>query len=343
MDLHAVARGGIIGFGCRKARRGGGCDEIRPIRACCGMNAVRAGELDQSVQFGDAMLDRLESADRLPERLARHRVIAGDFHQGFGAAGLFVRGDDGLQRQNLKRGGACCRTRRDHLGGRSSKAEVGDQAAVVKAVDRRSFDPGELDERGSIQGPCNDSAPVGTPIMHGESFVRGLGRFMLTAYVPTEERTSRKRPLLLTTGRILSQYNVGAQTRRTDNVHWHAEDRLEIHPSDAESRGIVDDDWVAVASRSGETTLRASVTERVQPGVVYTTFHHPVSGANVITTDNSDWATNCPEYKVTAVEVAKVMQPSEWQREYDEFTARQRAFLPAGNDTTPVTESDTSA
>ncbi|TDX29776.1 formate dehydrogenase alpha subunit [Modicisalibacter xianhensis] len=200
-----------------------------------------------------------------------------------------------------------------------------------------------LDELGSIQWPCNDSAPVGTPIMHGESFVRGLGRFMLTAYVPTEERTSRKRPLLLTTGRILSQYNVGAQTRRTDNVHWHAEDRLEIHPSDAESRGIVDNDWVAVASRSGETTLRASVTERVQPGVVYTTFHHPVSGANVITTDNSDWATNCPEYKVTAVEVAKVMQPSEWQREYGEFTARQRAFLPDGNDKTPVTESDTSA
>ena len=118
---------------------------------------------------------------------------------------------------------------------------------------------------------------------------------------------------------------------------------VNLDPSDAESRGIVDNDWVAVASRSGETTLRASVTERVQPGVVYTTFHHPVSGANVITTDNSDWATNCPEYKVTAVEVAKVMQPSDWQREYGEFTARQRAFLPDGNDTTPVTESDTSA
>jgi formate dehydrogenase major subunit len=50
--------------------------------------------------------------------------------------------------------------------------------------------------------------------------------------------------------------------------------------------------------------LRAKLTERVQPGVVYTTFHHPETGANVVTTENSDWATNCPEYKVTAVQVA---------------------------------------
>ena len=82
-------------------------------------------------------------------------------------------------------------------------------------------------------------------------------------------------PLLLTTGRILSQYNVGAQTRRTDNVVWHREDVLEIHPHDAEQRGIRDGDWVKLASRAGETSLRATITERVAPGVVYTTFHHP--------------------------------------------------------------------
>jgi formate dehydrogenase major subunit len=189
-----------------------------------------------------------------------------------------------------------------------------------------------LDELGSIQWPCNDEAPDGTPIMHVDHFVRGKGRFMLTAYVPTDERANKRYPLLLTTGRILSQYNVGAQTRRTANVVWHAEDRLEIHPHDAEERGVKDGDWVGVASRAGETVLRATVTERVQPGVVYTTFHFPESGANVITTDSSDWATNCPEYKVTAVQVVAVSQPSEWQQRHRDFNERQRAYLRGGQD-----------
>ncbi|CAH1746260.1 NAD-dependent formate dehydrogenase alpha subunit [Thauera humireducens] len=185
----------------------------------------------------------------------------------------------------------------------------------------------KLERLGSIQWPCNEAAPEGTPIMHVERFVRGQGRFMLTAYIPTDERASKRFPLLLTTGRILSQYNVGAQTRRTANIVWHAEDRLEIHPHDAEERGIQDGDWVGIASRAGETVLRATVTARVQPGVVYTTFHFPESGANVITTDNSDWATNCPEYKVTAVQVVAVSQPSGWQQRHRDFSARQQAYL----------------
>jgi formate dehydrogenase major subunit len=157
----------------------------------------------------------------------------------------------------------------------------------------------KLEELGSVQWPCNEKAPEGTPVMHMAGFVRGKGKFILTEYVPTDERTGPRFPLLLTTGRILSQYNVGAQTRRTENVVWHAEDRLEIHPHDAEQRGVRDGDWVRLKSRAGETTLRALITDRVAPGVVYTTFHHPDTQANVITTDFSDWATNCPEYKVT--------------------------------------------
>jgi formate dehydrogenase major subunit len=189
----------------------------------------------------------------------------------------------------------------------------------------------KIDRLGSIQWPCNAEAPDGTPTMHVGEFVRGKGKFCVTEYVPTQERTSSKFPLLLTTGRVLTQYNVGAQTRRTANVVWHAEDRLEIHPHDAEVRGIADGDWVGVASRAGETVLRADVTDRVQPGVVYTTFHFPESGANVVTTDNSDWATNCPEYKVTAVQVVKVNQPSEWQRRHRELARRQRiARAPLG-------------
>ncbi len=181
----------------------------------------------------------------------------------------------------------------------------------------------KLDELGSIQWPCNDEAPQGTPTMHVDEFVRGKGKFFITQYVPTTERVNVKFPLILTTGRILSQYNVGAQTRRTHNVAWHDQDRIEIHPHDAEDRGIQEGDWVGVSSRAGQTVLRARITERVQPGVVYTTFHHPGSGANVITTDNSDWATNCPEYKVTAVQLTKVHQLSEWQQEYRAFSDTQ--------------------
>ncbi len=185
----------------------------------------------------------------------------------------------------------------------------------------------KLDKLGSLQWPCNDEHPEGTPLMHVDHFVRGKGRFIISQYVPTEERVTKRFPLILTTGRILSQYNVGAQTRRTENVHFHDEDRLEIHPDDAKERGISSGDWVGIASRSGETVLRALVSERMQPGVVYTTFHFPESGANVITTDNSDWATNCPEYKVTAVQVMKVKQPSEWQQQYKEFNDNQLRLL----------------
>jgi formate dehydrogenase major subunit len=185
----------------------------------------------------------------------------------------------------------------------------------------------KIDRLGSVQWPCNDTHPDGTPTMHVGEFVRGKGRFLVTEYVPTNEKVTQKYPLLLTTGRILSQYNVGAQTRRTPNVQWHDEDRLEIHPHDAEERGVADGDWVGIASRAGETVLRATVTERVQPGVVYTTFHFPDCGTNVITTDNSDWATNCPEYKVTAVQVTRVSQPSEWQRRFREQRETQESLL----------------
>ncbi|MBX3627828.1 MAG: formate dehydrogenase subunit alpha [Rhizobacter sp.] len=205
-------------------------------------------------------------------------------------------------------------------------SQIMDEIAALTPTFRGvSFD--KIEKMGSVQWPCNDEAPDGTPTMHIDHFVRGKGRFMITKYVPTDEKVTRKFPLLLTTGRILSQYNVGAQTRRTPNVEWHSEDLLEIHPHDAEDRGIKSGDWVGIQSRAGDTVLRAVITDRVAPGVVYTTFHFPESGANVITTDNSDWATNCPEYKVTAVQVMPVMQPSAWQQEHSRFSQVQEALL----------------
>ena len=218
---------------------------------------------------------------------------------------------------------------------REIMAEIASLTPTFKGV---SF--AKIEEHGSVQWPCNDNTPeLGTEIMHIDKFVRGKGRFIITQYVATDEKVTRKFPLLLTTGRILSQYNVGAQTRRTPNNQWHSEDRLEIHPHDAEERGIKMDDWVGIQSRAGHTVLRAIVTQRMQPGVVYTTFHFPESGANVITTDSSDWATNCPEYKVTAVQVMPVAQPSTWQQSYSRFNQEQLRHAQAASQPEHVSES----
>jgi formate dehydrogenase major subunit len=204
---------------------------------------------------------------------------------------------------------------------------MGEIARLTPSFAGVSYD--RLEELGSIQWPCSPSAPEGTPVMHVDSFVRGKGKFVITEYVPTDERTGARFPLLLTTGRILSQYNVGAQTRRTANVAWHQEDVLEIHPHDAETRGVRDGDWLRLDSRTGSTSLRAKVTDRVAPGVVYTTFHHPGTQTNVVTTEYSDWATNCPEYKVTAVQVSPSNGPSDWQTRQKEQTRRSRRVAQA--------------
>jgi formate dehydrogenase major subunit len=207
-------------------------------------------------------------------------------------------------------------------------SEIMDEiAATTPSFSGVSFK--KLDEMGSIQWPCNAAAPNGTPTMHVGRFVIGKGKFMITEFHPTEERAGPRFPLILTTGRILSQYNVGAQTRRTANSMWHEEDVLEIHPFDAEQRGILDGDLVALESRSGDIALKCKVSERMQPGVVYTTFHHAKTGANVITTDYTDWATDCPEYKVTAVQVRKTNRMSEWQAKFYEEDESLTRVMPA--------------
>ena len=105
---------------------------------------------------------------------------------------------------------------------------------------------------------------------------------------------------------------------------------MEIHPSDAEAQGIADKQWVSLTSRKGEITLKATLSDRMAPGVVYTTFHHPDTGANVVTTENVDWATSCPEYKVTAVSVTPANHKSTWQMNYqDELLEYRKIAEPA--------------
>ena len=163
----------------------------------------------------------------------------------------------------------------------------------------------KLEALGSVQWPCNDKAPSGSPVMHVGKFVRGKGKFVVAEYAPTDEKTSPRFPLLLATGRSPGRYGVDAQARRADDIAEREPDRLEIHPHDAEERGIRDGDWVSLASRSGAASLRAHITGRVAPGAVRASFQHPETQANVVATDYFDWLTSCPQYKVTAVQVRR--------------------------------------
>lgn len=187
-------------------------------------------------------------------------------------------------------------------------SEVLDEIARTSpAYSGMSFD--KIDRLGSVQWPCNTDAPEGTEVLHMATFPRGKGSFMLTGYLPTQERATDQYPLLLTTGRILSQYNVGTQTRRTANVVWHDDDLLEISADDAAARGLANGDRARISSRYGATELTVQISERVNPGIVYTTFHFAHTMVNNLTSDLDDWATNCPEYKVTAVDVERVSVP----------------------------------
>jgi len=185
-------------------------------------------------------------------------------------------------------------------------SEILDEIArTTPAYSGMSFD--KIDRLGSVQWPCNDTdAPAGTEVLHMVQFPRGKGSFMLTGYIPTRERTNEQYPLLLTTGRILSQYNVGTQTRRTANLAFHDDDVLEISADDAAIRGLRTGDRATVASRYGTTELTVRISERVNAGVIYTTFHFAHTMVNNLTSNLDDWATNCPEYKVTAVEATRV-------------------------------------
>ncbi len=183
----------------------------------------------------------------------------------------------------------------------------------------------KLDELGSVQWPCNEAAPEGTPIMHINGFVRGKGKFVITEYVATDEKTGPRFPLLLTTG----PHPQPVQCRRADAAHRErglarggsCSKSIRTTPSSAASATATGSSWRAAPARR---RLRALITERVAPGVVYTTFHHPSTQVNVVTTEFSDWATNCPEYKVTAVQVMPSNGPSEWQEEYEELTRQSR-------------------
>jgi formate dehydrogenase major subunit len=165
------------------------------------------------------------------------------------------------------------------------------------------------DELGT-QGKQWPVAPDGTDtkILHQDTFKRGKGRFVFREFVETAEILDHHAdyPFILTTNRVLEQYNVGTMTRRTPNVQIFTEDVLWINPADARSKGIGDGDLVRIESARGECRVKALVTDDVKPGILSTTFHFPELMVNNVTSGVSDEIAHCPEYKVVSVRIHRI-------------------------------------
>jgi predicted molibdopterin-dependent oxidoreductase YjgC len=161
--------------------------------------------------------------------------------------------------------------------------------------------------RRGLQWPVR---PDGTdsPTLYDTTFDRpgGRGHFAALPYKAPGDAADEDFPLVLVTGRILQHYNAGTMTRRTANAALVDRDLLEVHPLDAERLWIKDGDRVSVRSRVGRIEVEAKVTERIEPGHVFTTFHFPETRTNLLVGQSADVNTSCPEYKVIAVDVRPI-------------------------------------
>jgi formate dehydrogenase alpha subunit len=155
-----------------------------------------------------------------------------------------------------------------------------------------------------------------SPVLYETAFELPEGRahFAALPYKPPGDEASEDYPLILVTGRRLEHYNVGTMTRRTGNLELFSSDWLEIHPEDAQELGIASGDVVEVRSKKGRIEIEAQVTERIEPGHVFTAFHFPEVRTNLLVGPSADVNTSCPEYKVVAVAVEKTGVKSERPR-----------------------------
>lgn len=163
-----------------------------------------------------------------------------------------------------------------------------------------------LESPEGLQWPVPAVGHEGTVLMHRDRFPKGKAHFVGVDYLPPGESPSEEYPFTLVTGRILQHYNCGAQTRRTDILEVVDVDALEMHPEDAARLGFAGGDLVRLASPRGQAILPVVLSERVQPGQLFTSFHFPASDVNSLLSSSSDDQSRCPEYKVSVVRVEPV-------------------------------------
>ena len=163
-----------------------------------------------------------------------------------------------------------------------------------------------------MQWPCWDKDHPGTDIVHRDGqFLRGKAMLTATPWQPPGELPDAEFPMMLTTGRQLFHYNVGTMTRRTDvaKLQKASHETLRIHPHDAKKYDIRTGEFVEVVSRRGKVRVQADVTKATNKGTAFMTFHFPESRTNILISDAVDEYTGCPEYKVCAVRIEKVVIP----------------------------------
>jgi predicted molibdopterin-dependent oxidoreductase YjgC len=158
-----------------------------------------------------------------------------------------------------------------------------------------------------LQWPCPTLDHPGTPFLHKEKFTRGKGKFHVTPYAPAPELPNEEYPFLLTTGRVLYHYHTLITRKSKGLSEIYPEGVVEINPADAMRLGIQPDNGlVEVASRRGKVNVKARVSDRLPPGVVFMTFHFKEAAANLLTLDALDPVAKIPGYKVCAVKIQKL-------------------------------------
>ncbi len=187
----------------------------------------------------------------------------------------------------------------------SSPAEIMDEIASLTPL-YGGIVHHRLDGNG-LQWPCPTKDHPGTPYLHKGKFSRGLGLFTAVDYIPAAELPDEEYPLVLTTGRMLYHYHTGTMTRRAKALDAHIpEGYIEIPPETAENLGISDEGMVLVSSRRGKVKVKAMITPRPAPGVVFMPFHFAEAAANVLTNPVLDPKAKIPEFKVCAVRIDRL-------------------------------------
>lgn len=162
-------------------------------------------------------------------------------------------------------------------------------------------------EKEDLRWPCINQQHLGTRILHQDRFTRGKGRFQTIEYKPPAEETDDEYPYILTTGRLLYHWHTGTMTRRSTTLTNQVNEAfMEINPIDAKTLGIDHLEIVTVSSRRGEIQLKANVTYRIKPGVVFIAFHYVEAAANRLTINALDPVAKIPEFKVCAVKIRKI-------------------------------------
>jgi assimilatory nitrate reductase catalytic subunit len=185
----------------------------------------------------------------------------------------------------------------------------------------------KIERQQGVFWPCYDAEHAGTPRLFEEGswnpvargagpfyFPDGKARFVVAEYTPPAEETDADYPLMLTTGRVVSHFLSGTQTRRIGPlVDQCPEPFVEIHPRTAEALGIADGDWTVVESRRGSCTVRSRVVTTIRPDVVFVPYHWAgPKSINQTTIAAQDPISKIPEYKVCAARVRRADGPPEY-------------------------------